>query len=65
MTFYWIFYLVILITGAGLLIFNYLEGHRQAWEIPVWLKVVMLFVPILQGVIWGMEFATGCWSQKR
>ena len=58
MTAYWIFYLVILTSGMGMLMFNYLQGHVQPWKISIWLRSALLFVPVLQGVTWGVEFAS-------
>lgn len=57
MTFFLIFYAICLATGLGMVMYNYLNASNRGRFMPSWLSAVLCFVPVAQGVSWGMEFS--------
>lgn len=57
MTFYLIFYLVVAASALGMLMFNYLQGYQHGRFVPYWMSAAFCFVPVVQGISWGMELS--------
>lgn len=54
---FYILYAICLVTGLAMVTYNRLHNKTQYRFMPVWLSAAMCFVPVAQGVSWGMEFS--------